>query len=130
VIIAIDLDGVIFDFEWDKWKADKLNYFGNLIPGAREAISELKNKGNEIIIYTSRLNSYPLPSSEFQTPSIYERVAAVEGALNRAEIPFDLLWCKIGKPVADIYIDDRGIRFQSWKETMEKIREIEKNLSS
>ena len=75
-------------------------HFGPPVDGMKELLQSLKAKGHEILIFTTRGNS---------------EIAA---------------WCKLhgmpydfinrnphiqgnnpGKPIADVYVDDRGIRF-------------------
>jgi hypothetical protein len=91
-IVCIDIDGVIakegpFD-----------NYLkAEVIPGAKENITALSRKGYYIILYTSRWQE-----DEFVTKKWLEI----------HEIPYNKLI--LGKPLADIYIDDRAIKFEGW----------------
>ena len=104
--ICVDFDGVIAEF------TDDLNDFGSLIPGAPEAISELKALGYRIIIYTAR-------------PSHQEHKERLASYLQTHGIPFDEIntnshcaW-ETEKPVADLYIDDRALRFEgNWNHTV------------
>lgn len=85
--IAIDLDHTLVE--------------GKLaIPGAKDAINLFREYGHKIIIHTC--NS----------------VKWAEQVLNDNDIRFDYIWnedssnrYKSCKPIADIYIDDRGYRF-------------------
>lgn len=104
--ICVDFDGVIAEF------ADDIQEFGRLIPGAPEAISELKALGYRIIIHTAR-------------PSHQDHKERLCGYLHAHGIPFDEIntnshcaW-ESAKPVADLYIDDRALRFEGdWAHTV------------
>jgi len=69
------------------------------IPGAIEQLKEWHEKGFKIIIHTSR----------FQCDR-----KLTESWLKRHDVKYSKLI--MGKPRADIYIDDKGWRFRSWKE--------------
>lgn len=104
--ICVDFDGVIAEF------ADDIQDFGRLIPGAPEAISELKTLGYRIIIHTAR-------------PSHQDHKERLGAYLHTHGIPFDEIntnshcaW-ESEKPVADLYIDDRALRFEGdWAHTL------------
>lgn len=108
-VVCIDLDGTISHYiEW----VDE-NTFGNIIPNADSALKKLKSRGYTIIIYTTRANKQLV--AEF---------------LNKHNIPFDYINENPnqpknaigGKPLADIYLDDRGLQFNgNWNDTLEKI---------
>jgi len=104
--ICVDFDGVIAELPVD------INSFGSMIPGAPEAISELKALGYRIIIHTTR-------------PSHREHKERLVAFLQRHGIPFDEInansqceW-EAEKPMADLYIDDRALRFEGdWTQTL------------
>lgn len=108
-IVCVDLDGTISHYvEW----VDETT-FGSLVLGADLALRELKSKGYTIIIYTTRGNKKLI--AEF---------------LGKNGIPFDYINENPnqpknaigGKPIADIYVDDRGLQFNGdWKDTLNKI---------
>jgi hypothetical protein len=110
--ICVDFDGVIAAFAQD------IESFGSPIPGAGEALRELKSLGYKIIIHTAR-------------PSRAEHVENLRGYLRRERIPFDEInsngdcpWPSI-KPLADVYIDDRALRFEGdWRKTMTQLKNI------
>lgn len=109
--IAVDLDGVVF--EYDSWKG--LEHFGKVLKGARPALRKLRALGYKIIIYTIRTN----PSLEME--SVERLHAIVYKALKKAKIPFDEIALE-GKPLAKYYVDDRAIRFHNWKQTFNEIK--------
>lgn len=104
--ICVDFDGVIAEF------ADDINNFGRLIPGAPEAICELQALGYRIIIHTAR-------------PSHQKHKEQLAAYLQMHGVPFDEIntnshcaW-EAEKPVADLYIDDRALRFEGdWTHTL------------
>jgi len=111
--VAVDLDGVILDFDWDKWVKHGMNYFGETKEGAIGALSVLQKCGYKIIIHTCRTNPEVNPKY-----SIEDLEILVRKTLTMRGIPFDEIWVKEGKPIADYYIDDRAIRFESWSQVM------------
>jgi len=104
--LAIDFDGVIAENNFPE--------IGKMIEGTKESIDKLRDEGWRIIIYSARISS----GQEEQYPLI-------EQFLKDNDINYDLI--AIGsKPIADIYIDDRAIRFTDWKATIEDINKLEK----
>ena len=105
--IAVDFDGVIAEF------TDDINKFGEIIPGVRDALTELHSHGYKIIIHTAR----PVNNGHLERLADY---------LTKSEVPFDEIntnsdceW-KSQKPLADLYIDDRACRFEGdWSKTLE-----------
>ena len=78
-------------------------------PGAIEALKKLKIDGHCIIIYTSRhmtaCNNSMGKITAKQAPVFYEW-------FKKYGIEYDELW--FGKPLADMYIDDKGMKFDGW----------------
>lgn len=96
--ICIDFDGVIHDFK----NPVEGRRMGAPIAGTLEALQELQAVGYQIIVWSVRGD---LAGIEYLTEW-----------LNFYNIPFDEITNK--KPNADYYVDDKGIRFTSWAETM------------
>ena len=88
--ICIDLDGTIADYS-KGWLGDE--HIGEPLPGVKEALEKLKDKGYKITIWTVR-----------------RRKDLVLDYLNQNKIPFDEI-NKNGKPAAKVYIDDRALCF-------------------
>ncbi len=114
-VVAVDVDGVIFEYK--DWKG--LDHFGKPIKGVKKSLQLIRKMGFHIIIHTCRMNEQlqdePLPQLEFK----------IRRALLQAEIPFDEV-CTGGKPFAAYYIDDRGIRFENWDDTIFQFMILEK----
>ena len=91
-IIAIDWDRTIHDTD-NPVPGRKL---GPPLPGAKEALIELRRQGHTIIIHSCA------------------RAAPMADWLAWWEIPYSTIWQGNGKPVADWYVDDRGVKFTSW----------------
>lgn len=91
--IAIDLDGTICTEEktFDKSLAEPLS-------GAIETIQNLYKQGHTLIIWTARG---------------WDQFRVTENWLKKHSIPYDALL--MGKPIVDIWIDDRAIKFEGWE---------------
>jgi len=107
--VCIDIDGTISHYI--KWVDAKT--FGEVLPHCAETIHHLKADGWYVIIYTTRADKNEI--SKF---------------LGEHNIPFDAINenpnqpdnAKGGKPIADVYVDDRAIQFDGdWAGVYEKI---------
>lgn len=110
--IAVDFDGVIHGYS-KGWNGGDL--YDPPVPGTAEALSKLKKEGYTIYIYTTRTNKiYRKKEDPDQQPLI-------ESYLKEHGIPFDKVW-NFGKPMADVYLDDRAVGFRgNWNETLEEV---------
>ena len=99
MLIAVDFDGVISAYEGWRGKGD----FALPVPGVRAALKTLKDEGHIILINTTRLE-----------------IHQIKEYLEFHDIPFDHLnhsplndekMLHPAKQQADVYIDDRGLRF-------------------
>ncbi len=101
MIIAVDFDGTLVDHEYPR--------IGALKEGGREALKAFKKAGHKIVIWTCRSG---------------ESEAEVRRFLIDNGIPFDSINTpapgtdlSTRKIYADIYIDDKGMRFEdNWEE--------------
>lgn len=112
ITACIDFDGVINDYQG--WKG--VDVFEHPVPGAAEALSYLRDKlGWYIIIHTTRVASEALESWLCRHDISYDTINQMKpGAQDNPH--------NAGKPPADIYIDDRGFRFNgNWPETIKKL---------
>lgn len=93
--IAIDWDGTLVDSE------------DIFLPGALDALRQLAAHSN-LILHSCRGN-------------YYEGALGIKGRLLAEGIPVEV-WTGNGKPLADVYIDDRALRFTSWEETLDALK--------
>jgi hydroxymethylpyrimidine pyrophosphatase-like HAD family hydrolase len=101
MIIAVDFDGTLVDHRYPD--------IGNLKPGAREAMMSFKKAGHKIAIWTCRIG---------------KEEQAVRQFLIQNDIPFDSINTAVPgtdtgtrKIYADVYIDDKAVRFEdNWAE--------------
>lgn len=78
------------------------------LPGAKEALQKLRDMGYKIIIHSC--NDYEW----------------IQRVLNDNDIPYDEIWDRLGKPICDAYIDDRGIGFAGdWDSTLTELQGLE-----
>jgi adenylylsulfate kinase len=107
--ICIDFDGVIAQYDGE-FEQDK---FGEPVAGVKSALKVLKENGYTIIIFTTRK-----PTAKFK--KYLEDNEIVYDAIN--ENPDQPEGTNEGKPLADIYLDDRAICFDgNWRWALERI---------
>lgn len=114
--ILIDVDGTLCETRQphECYKNVKIK------EGAAEALKEWKAQGHYIIIYTARnMGKYNNNIGLI----IANQAPILQEWLKRHEIPYDEL--HFGKPLADVFIDDRAVRFDdSWENIKEKVDSI------
>lgn len=101
--IAIDFDGVIHDYK----KTEEGHCMGPPIPGALEALKALWKAEHTVIIFTCRGDATEHVRAWFKH--------------------YDCrYWDQITdlKPRADIYIDDKGLKFITWEGTLQAIADL------
>lgn len=97
--IIIDLDGTICTEEKTYSRA-----LARPNKNARQSITSLYRQGHTIIIYSAR------------TWMEYEMTSAW---LKKNKIPYHQL--VMGKPIGDVWIDDRAIRYNNWDDVLKQI---------
>lgn len=114
--ICVDMDGTIC-----KNKILNQDYYDvEPIDGAVETLTELKNKGYYIVIHTARgMRTY----ENNQGKVIAAHAEKLSKWLNKWNIPYDELL--FAKPHVDYFIDDKGYRFDNWKDTYQFLLEQE-----
>lgn len=112
--ICIDFDGVISSyFSWQG-----RGKFGDILPGCKEAMLRLKAEGWVIIIYTTRSELDLIGKYLYDGGIIFD---SINYNPENAE-----LGCNLGKPLADVYLDDRGVCFTgSWEKALADILSFE-----
>ena len=107
--VCIDIDGTISHYiEWVDSKT-----FGEVLPHCAETIHHLKADGWYVIIYTTR-------ADKNEITKFLEANNVPFDAIN--ENPHQPNNAKGGKPIADVYVDDRAIQFDGdWAGAYEKI---------
>lgn len=104
--IVIDLDGTICPIKKPGQTYSDLKP----LPGAVERIRELRAAGHYIIIQTAR----NMATRQSNLGQVMKHVGKVTlDWLERYDVEYDELY--FGKPNAEVYIDDRAIRFEGWE---------------
>lgn len=112
--ICIDFDGVLADYSNGYQGKD---VFGDMLPNADIATSVLKKNGWTIIIYTTR------PVTDALKEWLKDNNITYDYINENPDQPKECEGCKL---IADIYLDDRGMRFTTWTEwTIREIAEFE-----
>lgn len=103
VWIGIDFDHTIAKNE-DIEPGDR---YHKPFPGARDAILNMKESGYKIMIHSCN------------------RKAWIEEWMKHWDIPYDLVWDGLGKPVCSAYVDDLAVPFKGdWGNTLADIRSL------
>ncbi len=117
--VIVDLDGTICEFR----KSGQT--YADVLPkeGAIEFLNELKREGHTIIIHTAR----NMNSQGHNVGRVMKNVGLITLQwLDKYKIPYDEIF--FGKPNGDITIDDRALRFSTWKElSITKLNELAKD---
>jgi capsule biosynthesis phosphatase len=109
--IAIDLDGTICRVK----RADESYADVEPLPGAVDRLRELRAAGHYVIILTAR----NMATCESNVGKVMKNVGLTTLEwLERHGIEYDEIF--FGKPNAEVYIDDRGLRFNGWEEITEE----------
>ena len=103
--IVVDLDGTICPI-----KRSDQNYSDlQPLPGAVERLRQLRAAGHYIIIVTAR----NMATCESNLGRVLKNVGKVTlDWLEKYGVEYDEIY--FGKPNAEIYIDDRAVRFAGW----------------
>ena len=128
-IVAVDFDGTLCDHEFPSIGAPKV--------GAKEALQRIRDLGFKILIWTCRTCHFNYeifggdPSTHtFERQSVKDMIAW----LDANEIPYDEIDDgSRGKPLADFYLDDKALRFDSstnWFTIANIIETYERNHAS
>ena len=91
--IAVDVDGVIYKAQ--PW-APKTKLLGELMPGCIDELKKFIDAGWDIVIHTAR---HPNQFDDIERELILD------------DVPYDRFWRGEGKPLADVYLDDRAVTF-------------------
>ena len=117
--IVIDLDGTLCPIK----KKDQMYEDLQPLHGAAERLKEMKEAGHYIIIQTAR----NMATQEGNLGKVMKNIGKVTlDWLEKYDIPYDEIY--FGKPNAHIYIDDRAMRFDSWKSfSLEELEHLAKD---
>ena len=109
-VICIDFDGCIAQYVGDNAKDGE---YGDVVHGASNATKVLKEEGYTIIIFTCRKDSKSLRKYLEENEISYDYIN---------ENPDQPDGTNKGKPMADLYVDDRAVRFNGeWKWTLHDV---------
>lgn len=103
-VLAVDFDETIAQY------ADYPD-IGDPMEGVQEGLLKFRKAGWKIVIYTCRLNGHNHKHEDYQ-----KNKEQISEWLKKHEIPYDDFaeW-REGKIFADVYLDDKGWRFTTWK---------------
>lgn len=114
--IAIDLDGTICPIKSPEQTYDELEP----LPGAAKRIRELRLAGHYIIILTAR----NMATCQANLGKVMKNVGRLTLEwLDRHGVEYDEVY--FGKPNAEVYLDDRAVRFSAWDAITDELLESE-----
>lgn len=97
MLIAIDWDATLVDTETQEW-----------LPGALNAVRQLRRQGHRLIIHSARARS------QWGEDQIRSKLGPM-----LADIQIE------AKPKADIYLDNQGLRFNGdWSAAVREVRQL------
>ena len=116
--IVVDLDGVICPIRKSDQKYAELQP----VAGAVERLKELRAAGHSVIIQTAR----HMKTCDGNVGLVIKRLGKVTlDWLEEHDIEYDEIF--FGKPHGEVYLDDRGLRFEAWAEvTDERLEQLAK----
>jgi len=109
--VAVDFDGVIHRYSMG-WHDGTI--YDRPMEGAAASLKKLEDHGCQIVIYSTRAEGKYINGwwQEGQRDDMIEW-------LDYYHIPYHEV--AGGKPMAHVYIDDRGLRFEDWRSTMKQL---------
>lgn len=115
---CVDFDGVIAQYEGDG--NFNPHVFGEPVEGAIEALKKLKAEGWRIIIHTCRQDNEELRAWLVSKGIPYDQINSPNPVVEGEAVKWG-----ISKPMADVYIDDRAVRFTSWADTFDQLKKYD-----
>jgi len=110
----IDFDGPIHKYS-QGYKDGSL--YDKPPEGTKEFIDWLKDKGYQIVIFTTRASK----TNDYETGGNHKKeIIKIQKYLKEHEIHYDLITAE--KLAANFYIDDRAIHFNNWKDVADEVK--------
>jgi len=102
-VAAVDLDGTISHY--DGWKGDE--HFGAPLEGAKEFLADLRGT-HRVVIYTTRTKADDVRLDRGWRGA-HDLAELVANWLDKNGLLYDEIYTGQGKPLADVYVDDRAV---------------------
>ena len=109
----IDFDGTLCEHKYPE--------VGRPEPHVKEALEKLKEMGYEIIIHSCRT------AVNWGRVNRIEHIKKIEKFMKENKLPYDeiLTDSSYDKPIADVYIDNRGVGYRgNWQETIAEVEKL------
>lgn len=112
--VAVDFDGVIH-----AWRGVIGPPSDSPVPGAIAALASMVAAGKRVIIFSARCCCF-----DQEADQIMKNRAEIVDWLTANGANLDTHWHAVTgcKPVAGVYIDDRGLKFTNWPEAMQDLK--------
>ena len=125
--VAVDFDGVIHAYSRG-WQDGSI--YDEPLPGAFEAIRALMDQGIAVFVHTTR-DPYQVEQWIDEKSAEPDRAGRISCLIDNGEGHAEF-WNEVGallitrrKYPAIVYIDDRGLRFESWEQALEDLEDLE-----
>jgi hypothetical protein len=115
-VVCVDFDGVIHRYRYG-WSDGTI--YDKPVSGCLSTMEELQDHFDEVVIFSTRAFDKTI-NGVLQKNQIEE----MREWLAYYNVPYSRIATE-GKPIADYYIDDNAIRFESWNQTIADIAEHE-----
>jgi hypothetical protein len=119
--IAVDFDGVIIKAKKDYSYEDRKEFIP--IPGAIESLEKLIRLGHQIIIWSSRAaHCYGDDAQSMLQIKLWNNMLDY---IKSNKVPYSEVDSgECGKIMADMYIDDRAVRFTDWENVFDFVTKL------
>ena len=107
--LACDWDGTVVEDAWPEW--------GKFLPGAVKSLKKLSKK-YDIVIHTCRISTIDQDGKRRSRQDVLEEVLHLRHLLDSSGLGNVRIHTNQNKPSADVYLDNKGLRFEgNWSET-------------
>ena len=101
-LVSLDLDGTLAHYKG--WQGHAV--IGDPIPGALELVQALQRQGCKLVIHTCRMTLQVWDTDPWPMEQRKQRITQWLVEHGFGPIP---IWDKPGKPLADVYLEDRAV---------------------
>lgn len=117
--LIIDWDGTLVPAKWPERPREWM-------PGAVEFLQDATQYAHVIVFSARTRREDPFTQERIDPELVQEEIDYIRGMLDAYQLQAVKIWTRHGKPSGDIYIDDKGERYNqrpgSWRTLQQKCR--------